>query len=1108
MVVAHTVHGQEHRMTIYYRGLFRNSTKKREETFSQFRERVDMYCRRWYDAEGVLGDFERLHDLVMREQLYASSPTHVKDCLKRYAFKSCDELVQIADTFLKNETLNGAHLKMPVQPITMMASSLRRLPTPAEVDRITAVGEALQIMRDFSIPLPTDRNFSLERAKLIIKSFISNRPSNIPGQPNIDTVSSAIKEDASTRKHLRDLYMAAEEYFSKLPKPFQDVLEQVFNSYDRHIRQNIEDLKTSHCVLLVAGEVGSGKSSLVNLLLGKHILPTSELRCTAAIVEIQYGPSPQAIVHPRDDSSGRSKNPIVLSAESAEKAEKFLRDLEHYVTQRDDETDESPYEKIVLSYPIEMLKGGVVIVDSPGVGDSRGLPLMLANYMEKAFGFLYVLDSTTAIQKQRLGQLLLKAVEINDGFDHNTALFICNRWDQIAPEDYDRVKDSLADRLSIILPGVTKAQLYPISVKLSILDVEYGQVRAEHHMLIKGIRRFLPQTMKGKLRIYYRYLSSVLKRSLHSLRISYNQHKERIEKIRENYMGVENRFNRLQRNAKENLDKMRQDVKRSSIEASMKVIAYLDSMHKRVKLKKWSDISLSRKEKWQNIAKSASFAIAERVANEINQWEKENQIVKGILDEILAKFQQQFELFDDQLSEIQGVLLSGDELRNFVSDARRDLGAKKQIKIQNTALNSKDKGDAYDSIGAALTASFSLDPKDSSIKKLFKENYDKNPSKVMEEATEMYLGMMTDMAIASAMSKFFERFIKGIDRVASFVPQLMKADQELLNTLNKELENSRIKLEAFPTFSRKCRDIQGRLDLFFVQRLMVTDYTYDKLSPAERLGHGSFATVFKATLKCPEGDQLVAVKEPLDRLKIEDVTDTLLEDAMLREVEHENIVKYYGVCRKGPEADMRLLFIMEYCPFTLKAKCIDNDNSPSALGNNLSRQKDSISVMTNFLLQTCNGLAYLHHKSIVHRDLKPENILLTAEGIVKIADFGLAKKVKDILTVCIGTPVYMGPEILLLTDKYDTKADIYSLAMIMWELWYGKDLAKYASTEMQGGLKVAIESLWRPSLTMVYAPTQFWKDLIQQAWDQDPRKRPTSNQIGKMLLQYYEELIQ
>uniref|UniRef100_A0A2C9KG57 Uncharacterized protein n=1 Tax=Biomphalaria glabrata TaxID=6526 RepID=A0A2C9KG57_BIOGL len=103
----------------------------------------------------------------------------------------------------------------------MMASSLRRLPTPAEVDRITAVGEALQIMRDFSIPLPTDRNFSLERAKLIIKSFISNRPSNIPGQPNIDTVSSAIKEDASTRKHLRDLYMAAEEYFSKLPKPFQ-----------------------------------------------------------------------------------------------------------------------------------------------------------------------------------------------------------------------------------------------------------------------------------------------------------------------------------------------------------------------------------------------------------------------------------------------------------------------------------------------------------------------------------------------------------------------------------------------------------------------------------------------------------------------------------------------------------------------------------------------------------------------------------------------------------------------------------------------------------------------------------------------------------------------
>lgn len=50
---------------------------------------------------------------------------------------------------------------------------------------------------------------------------------------------------------------------------------------------------------------------------------------------------------------------------------------------------------------------------------------------------------------------------------------------------------------------------------------------------------------------------------------------------------------------------------------------------------------------------------------------------------------------------------------------------------------------------------------------------------------------------------------------------------------------------------------------------------------------------------------------------------------------------------------------------------------------------------------------------------------LTARSEVKIADFGLAKKVRDIVTCGIGTPVYMSPEILLLNDKYDTKVDIY-----------------------------------------------------------------------------------
>jgi hypothetical protein len=58
-----------------------------------------------------------------------------------------------------------------------------------------------------------------------------------------------------------------------------------------------------------AGEMGSGKSSLVNLLLGLELMPTSDLQCTATIVEISYGTSPQVTAHFLDDSSGKSREP-------------------------------------------------------------------------------------------------------------------------------------------------------------------------------------------------------------------------------------------------------------------------------------------------------------------------------------------------------------------------------------------------------------------------------------------------------------------------------------------------------------------------------------------------------------------------------------------------------------------------------------------------------------------------------------------------------------------------------------------------------------------------------------------------------------------------------
>jgi serine/threonine protein kinase len=81
----------------------------------------------------------------------------------------------------------------------------------------------------------------------------------------------------------------------------------------------------------------------------------------------------------------------------------------------------------------------------------------------------------------------------------------------------------------------------------------------------------------------------------------------------------------------------------------------------------------------------------------------------------------------------------------------------------------------------------------------------------------------------------------------------------------------------------------------------------------------------------------------------------------------------------------------------------------------------------------------LHNRSIIHRDLKPDNILLnenSSGNYIKIADFGLVKvhKIAKSNTADKGTPKYMTPEVVT-GKRYDLKADIYSLAVIIEEMF-------------------------------------------------------------------------
>jgi serine/threonine-protein kinase len=254
------------------------------------------------------------------------------------------------------------------------------------------------------------------------------------------------------------------------------------------------------------------------------------------------------------------------------------------------------------------------------------------------------------------------------------------------------------------------------------------------------------------------------------------------------------------------------------------------------------------------------------------------------------------------------------------------------------------------------------------------------------------------------------------------------------------------------------------------------------------LGEGGMGTVYLAEHPRLRRSSAIKVLHPWLVQDSKAVKRFFDEAHASNAIRHPNIVDIYDC---GTLPDLSPYIVMEYL-------------EGETLASRLQRGPLPIGVALDYMCQAASALAAAESKGIVHRDLKPENLFLTSDRAdrrrvqVKVLDFGIAKLQQNFhetpertgAVTLIGTPLYMSPEQCLAEPEVDSRSDVYSLAVILYEMLLGHPpfVGKSAGVVMNMHVNLLPERL-RPVRPEIPAPLEM---TLLRALAKNPDKRLSS----------------
>ncbi|XP_065862087.1 probable serine/threonine-protein kinase At1g54610 [Euphorbia lathyris] len=257
----------------------------------------------------------------------------------------------------------------------------------------------------------------------------------------------------------------------------------------------------------------------------------------------------------------------------------------------------------------------------------------------------------------------------------------------------------------------------------------------------------------------------------------------------------------------------------------------------------------------------------------------------------------------------------------------------------------------------------------------------------------------------------------------------------------------------------------------------------DSFEKLDKIGQGTYSNVYRA--RDLDQKKIVALKKVrFDNLEPESVRFMAREIHILRRLDHPNVIKLEGLVTSRMSCSLYLVF--EY---------MEHDLAGLASHPGLKFTEPQVKC---YMQQLLRGLDHCHSRGVLHRDIKGSNLLIDNNGILKIADFGLASFYDPShvqpLTSRVVTLWYRPPELLLGATYYGTAVDLWSTGCILAELYAGKPIMP-GRTEVEQLHKIfklcgsPSEDYWRKSKlphATIFKPQQPYRRCVAETFKEFP----------------------